>query len=93
MNSIFHNKLNEFMIIYKDDILVDSKFTKEHATHVEFMLQKFKKNKLYINRAKNEKWVQKCIFWDMYSFQKGWGLTQKRLNQLKNGKAQCQPKV
>ncbi len=54
MNSIFHKKLDEFMIIYIDDILVYSKFTKEHATHLEFMLQKFKKKKLYTNRAKNK---------------------------------------
>jgi len=38
MNSIFHKKLDEFMIIYIDDILVYSKFAKEHATHLEFML-------------------------------------------------------
>ncbi len=37
MNSIFHKKLDEFMIIYIDDILVYSKFAKEHATHLEFM--------------------------------------------------------
>jgi hypothetical protein len=38
-----------FMIIYIDDILVYSKSAEEHATHLEFVLQKFKKNKLYTN--------------------------------------------
>jgi hypothetical protein len=37
------------MIIYIDDILVYSKFAKEHVTHLEFVLQKFKENKLYTN--------------------------------------------
>jgi hypothetical protein len=54
MNSIFHEKFNEFMSIYIDDILVYSKFIKEYATHLEFVLQKFEENKLYTNRVKNE---------------------------------------
>jgi hypothetical protein len=38
MNSIFHDKLDEFVIIYIDDILMYSKFAKEHTTHLEFLL-------------------------------------------------------
>jgi hypothetical protein len=34
MNSIFHEKLDKFVIIYIDDILVYSKFVKEHMTHL-----------------------------------------------------------
>jgi len=37
MNSIFHKKLDEFVIIYIDDILMYSKFAEEHATHLEFV--------------------------------------------------------
>jgi hypothetical protein len=33
MNSNFHEKLDEFMIIYIDDILVYSKIVEEHAEH------------------------------------------------------------
>jgi hypothetical protein len=43
MNLIFHKNLNEFMIIYIDDISMYSKSTKEHATHLEFVLQKLKR--------------------------------------------------
>ncbi len=46
MNSIFHEKLDESIIIYIDDILVYSKFSEEHVTHLEFVLQKLKENKL-----------------------------------------------
>jgi hypothetical protein len=51
MNSIFCEKLNEFVSIYTNDILVYSKSTKEHVTHLEFVLQKFKEDKLYTNRV------------------------------------------
>jgi hypothetical protein len=49
MNLIFHNKLDKFVIIYIDDIFVYSKSTEEHVTHLEFVLQTFKENKLYAN--------------------------------------------
>ncbi len=54
MNLIFHEKLDEFVIFYIVDILVCSKFVEEHVTHLKFVLQKFKKNKLYANRVKSE---------------------------------------
>jgi hypothetical protein len=34
MNSIFYEKLDEFMIIYIDDILVYSKSIEEYMTHL-----------------------------------------------------------
>ncbi len=39
-NLIFHEKLNEFVIIYIDDILVYSKITKKHVEHLEYVLSK-----------------------------------------------------
>jgi hypothetical protein len=40
MNSIFHEKLNEFMIIYIDHILVYFKIVEEHVEHLEYVLNK-----------------------------------------------------
>jgi hypothetical protein len=54
MNSNFHEKLDEFMIIYIDDILMYSKIVKEHAEHLEYVLSKLRENKLFTNIAKNE---------------------------------------
>jgi hypothetical protein len=54
MNSILHEKLDEFMIIYINDTLVYSKTTEKHAEHLEYVLSKLKQNKLFANRAKNE---------------------------------------
>lgn len=54
MNSIFHEKLDEFLIIYIDDILVYSKILKDHVEHFEYVLNKLRQNKLFVNRVKNE---------------------------------------
>lgn len=43
-NWIFHKKLDEFIIIYMDDILMYSKATEEHMGHLEYVLKKLKDN-------------------------------------------------
>jgi hypothetical protein len=54
MNSILNKKLDEFMIIYIDDIFVYSKTMEEHVEHLEYVLNKLHENKLFANMAKNE---------------------------------------
>jgi len=39
-DSIFHEKLDEFMIIYIDDILVYSKIAEEHTNYLEYVMSK-----------------------------------------------------
>jgi hypothetical protein len=42
INFIFHETLDEFMIIiYINDILVYSKIAEEHAKHLKYVLNKF----------------------------------------------------
>jgi hypothetical protein len=53
MNSIFHEKLDKFVIIYIDDILVYSKIREEHVEHLEYVFSKFRENKLFTNMAKS----------------------------------------
>ena len=52
MNNIFHEYLDDFVIIYIDDILVYSKTAEEYTEHLEKVFQKLRSNKLY---AKGDK--------------------------------------
>ena len=52
MNNIFHEYLDDFVIIYITDILVYSKTTKEHAEHLLKVFQKLRSNKLYVKGDK-----------------------------------------
>jgi hypothetical protein len=54
MNFIFHEKFDEFMIIYIDDTLVYFKTMEEHAQHLKYVLNKLWNNQLFANRVKNE---------------------------------------
>ena len=52
MNKIYHEYLDDFMIIYIDDILVYLKTVEEHAEHLKKVFQKLRANKLF---AKGDK--------------------------------------
>jgi hypothetical protein len=71
MNLIFHEKLDKFIIIYINDILVYSKSTNEHVTHSKFMSQNLKKT-IYmpIEQIENLQ-IYRWTFWDMCYFKKG----------------------
>ena len=47
MNRVFHPYLDQFVIIFIDDILVYSRNTEEHAYHFQVVLQTLRDRKLY----------------------------------------------
>jgi hypothetical protein len=53
-NFIFHGKLDEFMMIYINNILVYSKMIEEHVKNFEYVLNNLHKSKLFANKVKNE---------------------------------------
>jgi len=65
MNLVFHEKLDEFVIIYIDDMFVYSKTIKKHMTHLD-VLNKLKKNHFFSNKANNEFAPKKRISLGMY---------------------------
>ena len=46
MNSIFHDCLDKFVLVFIDDILIYSK-NEEHQRHLEIVLQRLREHKLY----------------------------------------------
>ena len=54
MNRVFHPYLDQFVIIFIDDILVYSKNAEEHAFHLTIVLQTLRERKLYAKFLKCE---------------------------------------
>jgi len=52
MNRILQPYLNQFVVVYLDDILIYSKTEEEHLKHIDLVLEILKKNKLYANKEK-----------------------------------------
>jgi len=54
MNNIFEEWLDDFVVIYIDDILIYNNFMEEHVEHLWKVLQRLRKNKLYVKFEKCE---------------------------------------
>ena len=57
MNRVFRDVLNQFVLVFIDDILVFSKTKKEHEQHLSYVLQTLPDHQL---KAK----FSKCHFWE-----------------------------
>ena len=61
MNRIFKDYLNEFVIVFIDNILIYSKDEDQHAEHLKIVLQTLKDQKLYAKFKKCEFWFNSVI--------------------------------
>ena len=52
MNEVFRDYLDEFVIIFIDDILIYSRSTKEHKRHLRLVLERLRDQKLFAKLSK-----------------------------------------
>lgn len=52
MTEVFRQHLDDFVLVFFDDILVYSKTTEEHQQHVRQILELLRQNQLYAKRSK-----------------------------------------
>ena len=62
MNRMFHPYLDQFVILFIDDILVYSKNVEEHVFHLRIILQTFKEKQLYAKFSMCEFWLNEVVF-------------------------------
>ena len=58
----FSDLLDEFVIVFIDDILVYSKSHEEHERHLSFILQRLRERKLYAKFSKCSFWLEEVAF-------------------------------
>ena len=62
MNSVFMPKLDKFVVVFIDDILIYSKNEADHAEHLRVVLSRLREHKLYAEFSKCEFQVKKVPF-------------------------------
>ena len=62
MNRVFKDYLDQFVIVFIDDILVYSHSMMEHAEHLRIVLNLLKDKELYAKFKKCEFWLEKVAF-------------------------------
>ncbi|KAL0540162.1 hypothetical protein IC582_024392 [Cucumis melo] len=62
MNRIFHRYLDQFVIVFIDDILVYSVDRESHEEHLRIVLQTLREKQLYAKFSKCEFWLKQVVF-------------------------------
>ncbi|KAK8502238.1 hypothetical protein V6N12_038556 [Hibiscus sabdariffa] len=62
MNRVFHEYLDQFVIVFIDDILVYSRTEEDHDRHLRLVLQTLLENQLYAKLSKCELWIREVVF-------------------------------
>jgi hypothetical protein len=62
MNRVFREFLDQFVVVFIDDILIYSKNLEEHEDHLRIVLQKLRDEQLYAKFSKCEFWLEKISF-------------------------------
>ena len=62
MNRVFRPYVDQFVVVFIDDILVYSKDAQEHEQHLKIVLQKLREKKLYAKLNKCDFWLKEVSF-------------------------------
>ncbi|KAK8609334.1 hypothetical protein V6N13_061783 [Hibiscus sabdariffa] len=62
MNRVFRPFLDQFVVVFIDDILIYSRSEAEHVEHLRIVLQTLRDHRLYAKLSKCEFWLKKITF-------------------------------
>ena len=62
MNRVFRPYLDQFVVVFIDDILVYSRDEQEHEQHLKIVLQTLREKKLYAKLSKCDFWLKEISF-------------------------------
>ena len=62
MNRVFRSYVDQFVVVFIDDILVYSKDQESHDTHLRVVLETLRKEQLYVKLSKCEFWLNEVSF-------------------------------
>ena len=62
MNRVFRPYLDQFVVVFIDDILVCSRDEQEHEQHLKIVLQTLREKKLYAKLSKCDFWLKEVSF-------------------------------
>ena len=62
MNRVFQPLVDQFIVVFIDDILVYSKDVEEHEQHLRIVMETLREKKLYAKLSKCDFWPKKVSF-------------------------------
>lgn len=71
VNRAFHKYLDDFVIVFMDDILIYSNNEEDHERYLRMALEMLMKNKLYAKRNECDFWMKEVSFLSHFISNKG----------------------
>jgi hypothetical protein len=87
MNSVFMPKLDKFVIMFIDDILVYSKNEQDHAEHLRIVLTRLRDHQLYAKFSKCEFWLKTIPFLGHMLSENGISVDPSKVQEVMDWKA------
>ncbi|KAL0559141.1 hypothetical protein IC582_003731 [Cucumis melo] len=84
MNRIFHRYLDQFVIVFIDDILVYSVDRESHEEHLRIVLQTLREKQLYAKFSKCEFWLEQVVFFGHVFSAKGVSVDPQKVEAVVN---------
>jgi hypothetical protein len=84
MNRVFREFLNQFVVVFIEDILIYSKNLEEHEDHLRIVLQKLRDEQLYPKFSKCEFWLKKISFLEHVISKEGITVDPKKIEAVVN---------
>ena len=78
MNHVFRPYVDQFVVVFIDDILVYSKVRENHDTHLQVVLETLRKERLYVKLSKCEFWLREVSFLGHIISEEGIQVIQRR---------------
>ncbi|KAL4281883.1 hypothetical protein GQ457_03G019080 [Hibiscus cannabinus] len=86
MNMVFHEYLDQFVVVFIDDILVYSRTEEDHDRHLLLVLQTLLENQLYAKLSKCEFWIREVVFLGHVVSSEGIRVDPKKVEAIVNWK-------
>ena len=86
MNRVFRPYLDQFVVVFIDDILVYFKNEEEHEQHLRIVLQTLREKQLYAKLSKCEFWLKEVFFLGHIVFAEGIEVDPAKIKAILNWK-------
>jgi hypothetical protein len=86
MNKVFMEYLNQFVVVFIDDILIYSQNEETNENHLRLVLQKLRDNQLYVKFSKCGFWLKEVAFLGHIIIDRGIKVDPGKISEILNWK-------